>query len=914
MITAIVFVKADVARIPEVAEAIAALDGVSEVYSVTGQIDLIALVRVRDHDDVAAVVADRLNKVPGVHGDRDPHRLPGLLPARPRVGVLARSGLTPDLPPGSAKRSDPVSAAGHLRHRRRHQTTSPPLTLGRPSTGEVWRNVRARSRSARPGRSLLCAARADRDCPRPSGAARVRADRSDRPDARAAASRRPAIPVLTWDRLPDATAYDVQVSATPTFGTAAVDADEHRQPPGGARRSSCRPGDLYWRVERRTSAATGDWTTAAFDRSSVAAPGRDRARRRRSSWPATDRAAGALLGAGAGVDRLHGRDRPRRRLHRPDPHLHVDHQDARRWSLAEGCRSRATYYWRVRGQLAARASSPRGPTPRSYESCGPAKPGLVSPRSTTSAQRRGRGPRLEADARAQDLRRPGQHRQQLPARSSTSRTGITRHPLGRRRPPSTTTSTTGGCGRVDAAGNKLRLVDSAGLAVPARLARPTESSSTRPTARPSGTRSTSSGRRSSSPASTSCRSATNPSFTPAKHVVTCTTVHTTMYAAANASSRLHARCERHLLLAGDRARRARPACRRTRCWRRCAASSTTRRAPDPAPADRRSHRRPGPDDDLDADGPRHDVPRHGHEQRRPEPRPRAPRPRRRRTRRRRCCHRAPTGGRCRPSPRTAGSAPACCPFDQRTFTVRRTGRPRPPRDPSRSTGAARTTGSRPCGGPRSPTRRGTSYGSVATTPSPGPSSATSFVYPAGADRTSAIPRARVVRVVRRGLRRLGPARPRARATGRSPSAPCPGRSGLPHRDHRQRDHGRRRHHRRRLRGHPAVRVPEPAADTGADVEPERPGRLLQALPLSRQRDDEHRLGVPRAGLRHGLGTGAGARPTARPDPPTSGRSCRARARPCALPSGTPTTRSTSSATRSRRSGRPTAASSATTSR
>ncbi len=66
MITAIVFVKADVARIPEVAEAIAALSGVSEVYSVTGQIDLIALVRVIDHDDVARVVADSINKVPGV--------------------------------------------------------------------------------------------------------------------------------------------------------------------------------------------------------------------------------------------------------------------------------------------------------------------------------------------------------------------------------------------------------------------------------------------------------------------------------------------------------------------------------------------------------------------------------------------------------------------------------------------------------------------------------------------------------------------------------------------------------------------------------------------------------------------------------------------------------------------------------
>jgi DNA-binding Lrp family transcriptional regulator len=66
MITAIVFVNAEVARIPEVAEEIAGLDGVSEVYSVTGQIDLIAMVRVRRHEDIAAVVADRINKVPGV--------------------------------------------------------------------------------------------------------------------------------------------------------------------------------------------------------------------------------------------------------------------------------------------------------------------------------------------------------------------------------------------------------------------------------------------------------------------------------------------------------------------------------------------------------------------------------------------------------------------------------------------------------------------------------------------------------------------------------------------------------------------------------------------------------------------------------------------------------------------------------
>lgn len=66
MVTAIVFVRADVAQIPQVAEALAALDGVSEVYSVTGAIDLIAMVRVAHLDDVAAVVTDRVNRVPGV--------------------------------------------------------------------------------------------------------------------------------------------------------------------------------------------------------------------------------------------------------------------------------------------------------------------------------------------------------------------------------------------------------------------------------------------------------------------------------------------------------------------------------------------------------------------------------------------------------------------------------------------------------------------------------------------------------------------------------------------------------------------------------------------------------------------------------------------------------------------------------
>ena len=66
MITAIVLVKADVARIPETAEIIAQIPQVSEVYSVTGEFDLVAMVRVRSHEELASVIPGRLNRVPGV--------------------------------------------------------------------------------------------------------------------------------------------------------------------------------------------------------------------------------------------------------------------------------------------------------------------------------------------------------------------------------------------------------------------------------------------------------------------------------------------------------------------------------------------------------------------------------------------------------------------------------------------------------------------------------------------------------------------------------------------------------------------------------------------------------------------------------------------------------------------------------
>lgn len=72
MITAIVLIDCATDSIPEVAETIANLDGVSEVYSVAGNVDLIAMVRVRQYEEIADVIAGGISKVPGVV-DTDTH-------------------------------------------------------------------------------------------------------------------------------------------------------------------------------------------------------------------------------------------------------------------------------------------------------------------------------------------------------------------------------------------------------------------------------------------------------------------------------------------------------------------------------------------------------------------------------------------------------------------------------------------------------------------------------------------------------------------------------------------------------------------------------------------------------------------------------------------------------------------------
>ncbi len=66
MITTIVLCRVEPSQIPKAARVLAGVDGVDEVYSVSGEWDLVALVRVPQYEDIARVVTEVFPKVPGL--------------------------------------------------------------------------------------------------------------------------------------------------------------------------------------------------------------------------------------------------------------------------------------------------------------------------------------------------------------------------------------------------------------------------------------------------------------------------------------------------------------------------------------------------------------------------------------------------------------------------------------------------------------------------------------------------------------------------------------------------------------------------------------------------------------------------------------------------------------------------------
>ena len=66
MVTAIVLIKAETSRIPELADQITEMAGVSEVFSVAGRFDLIAIVRVSKNEELADVISDKMRHLDGI--------------------------------------------------------------------------------------------------------------------------------------------------------------------------------------------------------------------------------------------------------------------------------------------------------------------------------------------------------------------------------------------------------------------------------------------------------------------------------------------------------------------------------------------------------------------------------------------------------------------------------------------------------------------------------------------------------------------------------------------------------------------------------------------------------------------------------------------------------------------------------
>lgn len=66
MVNAIVLLNVDSAKINRVAEQLVELDGVSEVYSVAGQYDLVVMIRARDDEQIASLVTEQLLQVEGL--------------------------------------------------------------------------------------------------------------------------------------------------------------------------------------------------------------------------------------------------------------------------------------------------------------------------------------------------------------------------------------------------------------------------------------------------------------------------------------------------------------------------------------------------------------------------------------------------------------------------------------------------------------------------------------------------------------------------------------------------------------------------------------------------------------------------------------------------------------------------------
>ena len=66
MVSAVILMIVEKSKINEVAEKLVTLPGISEVYSVAGHYDLVAIARVKDNDQIADAVTNHMLKIEGI--------------------------------------------------------------------------------------------------------------------------------------------------------------------------------------------------------------------------------------------------------------------------------------------------------------------------------------------------------------------------------------------------------------------------------------------------------------------------------------------------------------------------------------------------------------------------------------------------------------------------------------------------------------------------------------------------------------------------------------------------------------------------------------------------------------------------------------------------------------------------------
>lgn len=66
MVSSVILIECEKGKINSVAEALSDLNGITEVYSVAGRVDLVAIVRVNETEALASIVTEHMLKIPGI--------------------------------------------------------------------------------------------------------------------------------------------------------------------------------------------------------------------------------------------------------------------------------------------------------------------------------------------------------------------------------------------------------------------------------------------------------------------------------------------------------------------------------------------------------------------------------------------------------------------------------------------------------------------------------------------------------------------------------------------------------------------------------------------------------------------------------------------------------------------------------